>query len=72
MQTVLKVCLTTLAILITVGIINFIQNGETESILKVLPFVGGEINAYDWGSLVLLVLLWWGISRLRRQGKSDE
>jgi hypothetical protein len=63
-----KLCLT---ILIAAVVINFLRDGRTFHIAKVLPFASGRdtVPLYDWGGVILLCLFAWGLYRLNRTGR---
>jgi len=55
--------------------INWVRQGSTFHIVQTLPFLGSRkpTLSYEVGGFILLILAWWGFSRLRRLGKdSDE
>jgi len=55
--------------------INWVRQGSTFPIVQTLQFLGGRKPAlpYEVGGFILLILAWWGFSRLRHMGEdSDE
>ena len=67
----IKICL---IILISAIVINFIRSGQTFHISKSLPFSNGSerIDMYDWACVAVLVILAWGIYRLKRNDENEE
>ena len=67
----IKLCL---IILISAVIINFIRSGQTFHIAKTLPFSNGSerINMYDWACVAVLVILAWGLYRLKRNSEKED
>ena len=61
-----------LIIFISALVINFIRNGRMFHIAKALPFSNSpeRISIYDWACVAVLVILAWGLYRLKR--KSDD
>ena len=58
-----------LVLLVTMGLIVFVRGGRDFSLPKALPFCGGhKPGFYDFGALCLIVLMLWGLGRLRRTG----
>jgi hypothetical protein len=62
-----------LIIFISALIINFIRNGRTFHIAKSLPFANApeSISIYDWACVAVLVILAWGLYRIKRNS-GDE
>jgi len=62
-----------LILLISALVINFIRNGRTFHIAKSLPFSNApeRIGIYDWACVAVLVILAWGLYRLKRN-KDNE
>ena len=59
-----------LILLLTLGILKFIRGGQGFDIRSVIPFMSGrDISIYDWAGLALLIIVAWGLVRLRRFGK---
>jgi hypothetical protein len=59
-------------LIISLAILAFIRGGLDFDIRSIVPFMsGGEITLFDWGGLVLLILVVWGIFRVRRLGSKD-
>jgi len=68
----IKLCL---IIFISAIVINFIRSGQTFHIAKTLPFSNSseEIDIYDWACVAALVIIAWGLYRLKRnRDKYDE
>ena len=62
-------------IVITFGLTGWIRNSfNFGHIARTLPFCGGEEVSvpYAIGSIVLLVLLFWGFHRLKRPEQPDD
>ena len=63
-----------LVLIICFALINFVRDGSDFALPRILPWCSGyRPGIYDLAAVVLLILLAWGISRLRRFGsdKSD-
>ena len=68
----IKICL---AILIGAMLINFIKDGESFHIAKVLPFANGSeffSPTYDWAGLFALGIIGWGAYRLAHRNQDDD
>ena len=61
----------TLLIVILLTVLNFIIEGEYFHPAKTLPFVEGNNGLYGWAALVLIVIFFWGLSRLNRNDKDE-
>ena len=63
-----------LIIFISALVINFVRNGRTFHIAKSLPFTNApeSISIYDWACVAVLVILAWGLYRIKRNGEDDE
>jgi hypothetical protein len=63
-----------LIILIAAVVINFLRGGRTFHIAKVLPFSNApeKISIYDWAAVAVLIILAWGLYRLKRNNKNGE
>jgi hypothetical protein len=62
-----------LCIILLLGaiVINFLREGRLFHIARTLPFAGGEtINIYDWAGVAVLVILAWGLYRIKH--KDDD
>ena len=61
-----KLCIT---ILIAAVIINFLRDGRTFHIAKVLPFSNGpeKTGIYDWACVIVLIIIVWGLYRLKKR-----
>ena len=62
-----------LIIFISALVINFIRNGRTFHIAKTLPFSNApeRIGIYDWACVAVLIILAWGLYRLKRNKEDD-
>ena len=62
-----------LIILICAIVINFIRNGRMFHIAKSLPFANNpeNIGIYDWAGVAVLVILAWGLYRLKRNSEDE-
>lgn len=62
-----------LIIFISALVINFIRNGRTSHIAKALPFANApeRISIYDWACVAVLVILAWGLYRLKRNSEDN-
>ena len=63
-----------LLLLIAAGFINFIKAEHQFHIAKILPFADGQpVSAeYAIGGIILLIILFWGITRLNRRDDQDK
>jgi len=63
-----------LIIFISALVINFIRNGRAFHIAKALPFANApeRISIYDWACVAVLVILAWGLYRIKRNSDDDE
>lgn len=63
-----------LLILIFAGLINFVREGRTFHMAKVLPFCDGQpIHAeYAVAGILFLGLILWGIGRINRNNEDDD
>lgn len=54
-------------------VINFIRNGRAFHIAKSLPFSNTpeRIGIYDWACVAVLVILAWGLYRLKRNSDDE-
>ena len=70
----MKAAKVVLIVLFCAVLINWIRGGQDFHLVQVLPFLGGhKPGIYDAAGLVmLLVLLPWGLRRLRRRGEEPE
>jgi hypothetical protein len=60
-----------LIIVLIACLINYLRAGADFPIVRCLPFAGGhEPSLYDAGAFALLLMIPWGLGRLRR--KDDE
>lgn len=61
-------------ITVTFGLIVWIRNSfDFGHIAKTLPFCGGhEPGIYDFGAVALIVLMFWGFSRLSRDSETED
>ena len=68
---IIKICL---IILITAVAVNFIKNGETFHLAKILPFAnkGDNVDLYDWAGVAVLAIFAWGLYRLHRNSNDNE
>ena len=49
------------------------DHGDLGNLVKTLPFCGGhKPSVYDVGAVALIVLLFWGLSRLKGSGQTDD
>jgi len=55
-------------------IINFIKNDQTFHIAKTLPFSNNpeRVGFYDAAGVAALLILAWGLYRLKSRNKEDE
>ena len=62
----IKLCVTVLTAAV---VINFLRDGRTFHIAKVLPFSNGpeKVGLYDWASVIVLFIIVWGIYRLKNR-----
>ena len=61
-----------LAVLLIAGIANWVRQGDTFHIAKVLPFCSGRPpGIYDLAGIVIIVLLIRGLRRLRSSAEDD-
>ena len=63
-----------LVLIVCFTLINFVRDGSDFALPRILPWCSGyRPGIHDLAAVVLLILLAWGISRLRRFGsdKSD-
>lgn len=63
-----------LVLIICFAFINFVRDGSDFALPRILPWCSGyRPGTYDLAAVILLILLVWGVSRLRRFGtdKSD-
>ena len=62
-----------LILFISALVINFIRNGRTFHIAKSLPFSNApeRIGTYDWACVAVLVILAWGLYRLKRNNDDE-
>ena len=64
-----------LCIILLIGaiVINFLREGRLFHIARTLPFAGGAetINIYDWDGVVVLVILVWGLYRIKHMYDDD-
>ena len=61
----------TIIILLAAAVLSFIKSDKEFSIIKILPFADGTpVNEYHWAALIVLLITWWGCSRLKK--KDDE
>ena len=66
----IKLCV---IILITAVVINFLRDGRSFHISKVLPFSNApeRIGIYDWAAVVAMAICVWGLYRLKRNQDED-
>jgi hypothetical protein len=58
----------TATILIAAALLNFIRDGRSFHIAKVLPFCDGRsVNTYHWGGLIMCAIALWGYFRLKNR-----
>jgi hypothetical protein len=64
----------TLIIFISALVLNFIRNGRTFHIAKSLPFSNApeKVGIYDWACVAVLIILAWGLYRIKRNSRDDE
>ena len=62
-----------LIIFISALVINFIRNGRTFHIAKSLPFSHApeRISIYDLACVAVLIILAWGLYRIKRNSKDE-
>lgn len=62
-----------LVIFISALVINFIRNGRTFHIAKSLPFANApeSITIYDWACVAVLVILAWGLYKIKRNSDDE-
>lgn len=62
-----------LTIVAAATVLNFIREGRSFHLAKILPFCDGEpVNTYHWGGLVMCGIALWGYYRLKNRSKDDE
>ena len=63
-----------LIIIATAVVINFLRGSEGFALPRVLPFLGGfkPSFSFDVGAIVLLVLMFWGLGRLKRRDEPEN
>lgn len=63
----MRVFLVTLTIALGACMIRFIRQGADFHIARILPFAGGHPpGLYDVGAIVMILMIFWGLGRLRR------
>jgi len=64
----------TLILFLSALVINFIRNGRTFHIAKVLPFSNApeRVGIYDFACFAVLIIMAWGLYRIKRNSKDDE
>jgi len=68
----LKTIKIVLVVLVVALLINFVRGGDHSHITEALPFCsGGEPSFYDFGATAMLVLLFWGLRRLKRLDRDE-
>ena len=62
-----------LILFISALVINFIRNGRMFHIAKALPFSNApeNIDIYDWACVAVLVILVWGLYRLKHNSDDE-
>ena len=63
----------TSVLIILLVILAFIRSGSDFDIRSIIPFMSGrDIGIHDWAGLVLLIMIFLGIRRLRRRAKAHQ
>jgi hypothetical protein len=61
-----------LILIVTMGLILFVRGGRDFNLVKSLPFCGGhKPGFYDFGAIALVVLMLWGLGRLKQSGQEQ-
>ena len=64
-----------LIIVLIFSLVSWVRSdhGDFGSLVKTLPFCGGhKVSFYDVGAIALIVLLFWGLSRLKSSGQKED
>jgi len=60
-------------ILLTTGFIGYLRGGDSFHLARILPFCGGfKPGFYDAAAIILLLMIPWGLYRLRMRDKEPE